>query len=35
LRLGLENVFDKTYKTHGSGVYAPGRNFYLEYAYRL
>lgn len=35
LRLGLENVFDKTYKTHGSGIYSPGRNFYLEYAYRL
>jgi outer membrane receptor protein involved in Fe transport len=31
LRLGVENVFDKTYRTHGSGIFMPGRNVYLDY----
>ena len=29
----LENISDKAYKTHGSGVYAPGRNFILRLTY--
>jgi len=29
----LENVFDETYKEHGSGVYSPGRNFIIDLRY--
>ena len=35
LRLGVENVLDKAYKTHGSGVYMPGRNLYVAYSHKL
>lgn len=35
LAFGLENVFDAAYKSHGSGVYFPGRNLYLQFAHRL
>lgn len=27
INFGIENIFDKMYKTHGSGIFAPGRNF--------
>jgi len=30
VNLALENVFDQLYKTHGSGVYEPGRRLLLE-----
>jgi len=29
----VENVFDKTYKEHGSGVYSPGRNLVVGLRY--
>lgn len=32
LTIGFENLLDKVYKTHGSGVYAPGRGVFAEYA---
>lgn len=32
LTVGLENLFDKAYKTHGSGVLASGRGVVAEYA---
>ena len=28
--LSIENVFDKLYKIHGSGIYSSGRNFILS-----
>lgn len=28
----LENLMDRLYKTHGSGIYSPGRNFVLKIA---
>lgn len=31
----LENIGDKLYKTHGSGIYAPGRNLALTYRARF
>ncbi len=31
LLLGLENVFDRQYKDHGSGIWYAGRNAYVEY----
>ncbi len=33
LNLILENVFDETYKEHGSGIYSPGRNFVIGLRY--
>ena len=33
LNLTLENIFDETYKEHGSGVYSPGRNFVIGMKY--
>jgi outer membrane receptor for ferrienterochelin and colicin len=27
---GVDNVLDKNYRTHGSGIDAPGRNFYVN-----
>lgn len=35
LRVGVENVLDKQYKTHGSGIWLAGRNAYLDYAIGL
>jgi outer membrane receptor protein involved in Fe transport len=35
LTLTLENTANKKYKTHGSGVYAPGTNFTVGYTVRL
>ena len=32
LTVGLENLLDKAYKTHGSGVLAPGRGIVAEYS---
>lgn len=32
LTLGLENLLDKAYKTHGSGVQSPGRGVIAEYS---
>ncbi|NOG99549.1 MAG: TonB-dependent receptor [Ignavibacteriae bacterium] len=31
----IENIFDKYYKTHGSGIYAPGRNFIIALKYGI
>ena len=31
--LTLENIFDETYKEHGSGVYSPGRGVVLTLRY--
>lgn len=33
--LSLENVGDKAYKTHGSGLFAPGRSVTLSYRLKL
>jgi len=30
LRLGIENALDENYRTHGSGMDAPGRNLFLN-----
>jgi outer membrane receptor protein involved in Fe transport len=35
LTLTLENTTNRKYKTHGSGVYAPGANFIVGYSIRL
>ena len=35
LTLALENVTDKAYKEHGSGVYSPGRNLLVGLGYGL
>lgn len=31
IRLGLENLFDKKYREHGSGLEAAGRNFHVSF----
>lgn len=31
----LENIADKKYKTHGSGVFAPGINLIVSYLLRI
>ncbi|MCU0645699.1 MAG: TonB-dependent receptor, partial [bacterium] len=33
LNVALENIFDETYKEHGSGVYSPGRNLVVGMKY--
>jgi TonB-dependent heme/hemoglobin receptor len=33
LNSALENIFDETYKEHGSGVYSPGRNVVIGLRY--
>jgi outer membrane receptor protein involved in Fe transport len=33
LYLGISNVLDRNYRVHGSGVDAPGRNFWIAYKY--
>jgi len=33
--LGVENITDKAYKEHGSGVYSPGRNLLVTLGYGL
>ncbi|MGH8625299.1 MAG: TonB-dependent receptor plug domain-containing protein [Gammaproteobacteria bacterium] len=35
LLLSLENILDKKYKTHGSGIFNPGINFGLTYRFRF
>ncbi len=35
INLILENVFDETYKEHGSGVYSPGRNVVVGIRYSI
>lgn len=35
LRLAVENILDKGYRFHGSGLDAPGRNFILTLDYRF
>ncbi len=34
-RVTLANIFDETYKEHGSGVYSPGRSMVLNLGYRM
>jgi len=31
----IENVLDKNYRTHGSGVDSPGRNLQVSYVLRF
>ena len=33
LNVIFENIFDETYKEHGSGVYSPGRNIVVGLRY--
>ena len=33
LRFGLENIFDKKYREHGSGLEAAGKNFHASFNY--
>jgi outer membrane receptor protein involved in Fe transport len=35
LRLGLENIFDKKYREHGSGLDAAGRNFHISFSQKF
>jgi len=35
LLITFENLFDKLYKTHGSGIYAPGRSLVLSCRFRF
>jgi outer membrane receptor protein involved in Fe transport len=35
LLMTFENMFDKKYKTHGSGVYGPGRSYVLSYSIKF
>jgi hemoglobin/transferrin/lactoferrin receptor protein len=34
LRLGIDNALDESYRTHGSGMDAPGRNLFLNARFR-
>ncbi len=33
VRLGVENIFDKKYREHASGLDAPGRNYHVSFYY--
>ncbi len=33
IRLGVENIFDKKYREHASGLDAPGRNYHASFYY--
>jgi outer membrane receptor protein involved in Fe transport len=33
--VALENLLDKNYRVHGSGIDAPGINFYLRVRWRF
>lgn len=35
VRVGIENILDRNYRTFASGISAPGRNFYLSVSYQL
>ena len=35
LSIGVENITDRRYREHGSGVDAPGRNFVVGADYRF
>ena len=35
LLVTVENIGDKAYKTHGSGLYAPGRSLLVSYRIEL
>ena len=35
LALTFENIFDQKYKTHGSGIYAPGRSVVVNYSIKF
>lgn len=35
VRLGVENIFDKKYREHASGLDAPGRNYHASFYYEF
>ena len=35
LRVGIDNVLDRRYRSHGSGIDAVGRNFMLQFQYQI
>lgn len=35
IRLGVENIFDKKYREHASGLDAPGRNYHASFYYEF
>ncbi|MCF6299565.1 MAG: TonB-dependent receptor [Proteobacteria bacterium] len=35
LRLGVENIFDKKYREHASGLDAAGRNYHISFSYEF
>jgi len=35
MRFGIENIFDKKYREHASGLDAPGRNYHISVNYQF
>ncbi len=35
IRMGVENIFDKKYREHASGLDAPGRNYHVSFHYQF
>ncbi|HGE70624.1 TPA: TonB-dependent receptor, partial [Candidatus Poribacteria bacterium] len=35
LSVGIENITDRRYREHGSGVDGPGRNFFVSLDYKF
>lgn len=35
VRMGVENIFDKKYREHASGLDAPGRNYHVSFHYEF
>ena len=35
IAVGVENILNRLYKTHGSGVYQPGASFYLRVSHGI
>lgn len=35
IRMGIENLFDKKYREHASGLDAPGRNYHVSFHYQF